>query len=151
LKYSATNNIIIKQEWLNAFEEPFDTRLNLVGGEDTLFSAKVFHLGATGIWASDAVVNEYVPQNRMKAPWIIHRNWRYGLTLGLKERMMEQNVFIKFLRVLKGLFHIIISIIFLFPSTLLLGYAGLIKSFVRFCFGWGQILGLFGIKYDEYA
>ena len=150
LKYSATNNILIKNKWLYAFEGPFDMRLNLTGGEDTLFSAKIFQHGASGFWAEDAVVHEYVPQSRMTASWIIHRKWRYGLTLGTMELLMEKPIHIKVLRIMKGLLHIILSILLLLPLSLYLGYAGLITSLGRFYFGLGQIMGLFGLNYDEY-
>jgi succinoglycan biosynthesis protein ExoM len=150
LKYAATNNVLIKVNWLHAFQGPFDVRLNLTGGSDTLFSVKIFQLGALGVWADDAVVHEVVPPNRMNASWIIRRKWRYGLTLATIDNLLKKPFHLKILRLMKGCYQILGSLIVFLPSVLFLGYTGVIKSLARFCYGWGEILGLFGVKYAEY-
>jgi len=150
LKYSATGNLLIKNKWLHAFEGPFDLRMNLTGGTDTLFSSKIYQLGAIGVWADDAIVYEYVPKSRAKASWILKRKWRSGITLSLTERFMDKSIFVKILRLSKGIANIVISMIMIFPNLLIFGNAGLIKSIGRLVFGLGEILGLFGIKFYEY-
>jgi succinoglycan biosynthesis protein ExoM len=151
LKYAATGNLLIKAKWLYIFEGPFDVRMNLTGGSDTLLSAKIFQLGAQGVWADDAVVHENVPLSRMNASWIIRRRWRYGLTLAIIDNMLKRPFHLKALRFIKGSYQILASLILFLPSVLFSGYSGVIKSLGRFCYGWGEILGLFGFKYEEYS
>ena len=67
LKYSATNNVIIKNKWLHVIEGPFDVRLDLTGGENTLFFLKIKCLGAKCLWAYDAIVHEFSHPQRATA------------------------------------------------------------------------------------
>jgi succinoglycan biosynthesis protein ExoM len=151
IKYAAMGNALIKHKWLHAYEGPFDPRLNLTGGEDTLFSTKIYQLGAQIVWADDAVAHEFVPPSRMTASWIIRRKWRYGLTLAIIDNMLKRPFHLKILRVMKGSYQILASLIMFLPLVIFLGYTGVIKSLGRFCYGWGEILGLFGLRYEEYS
>ena len=80
LHYAATNNALIRRASLPSCE-PFDTRYDLAGGEDTNLFERLHRGGAQLRWSADAVVVEVVPPSRVRPSWVLRRSYRRGLTL----------------------------------------------------------------------
>ncbi len=74
----ATNNALVRRSAINAAGEPFDTKLGLTGGEDTLFFSKLKADGAQFIWSAEAVVKETIPTDRLDRSKIWHRAFQRG-------------------------------------------------------------------------
>jgi glycosyltransferase involved in cell wall biosynthesis len=150
-KYIGTGNVLIKSEWLNRFPAPFDFRLNLTGGSDTLFFLKLRKLGAVNFWANDAIVHEMVSKNRMKVVWLIRRAFRSGYATVLIEKIIKDNFTVLIIRLLKSFYHMMISVLMLLPCIIKFGYAGIIKSIQMFSRGLGEIFAIVGGKFEEYS
>lgn len=76
----STANALIRLSSLEQIEGPFDTRLNLTGGEDSMLSARIRQMGGTIIHCNEAETYEYVPRSRANPKWILQRAFRSGTT-----------------------------------------------------------------------
>jgi succinoglycan biosynthesis protein ExoM len=148
--FAATHNTLVKYEWMQKIDGPFDVRFNLTGGSDSHFSRKVIYAGGIVVWADEAIVKEYNPPGRMKASWLLQRGFRLAYTTTLIEKDLYAFKVI-FLRFLKALYIMGIGFIVLLPFSLIYGYAGMIKALYFIARGAGALFGLFGGKYEEYA
>lgn len=59
-------------------DEPFDPRFNQTGGEDTDFLRRLYLKGRTLVWAADAVVQEFVPADRLTPAYMGARRFMQG-------------------------------------------------------------------------
>ncbi len=150
MKYAATGNILIKSKWLITYGEPFDTKFNLTGGEDTAISTKLIQKGATCYWADNALVYEYNSPSRLKVSWILLRSLRIGWTLTTVEKYLNKSFYNFLQRFIKSIFHILKGIILMLPNLIILGFAGIIKSLSFIFRGIGELLGFTPIKYQPY-
>lgn len=148
--WANTGNVLVKNCWLHAVSGPFEERLNLIGGEDSLFFSKVYRLGAKIVWADEAVIEEYNPPSRVCANWLLKRAFRRGNGTVISEAMVRSSSFSKYVFFLKGALRILIGCMLLAPAFLIRGYAGFIRSLMYVSLGMGEISGLFGIRYSEY-
>jgi succinoglycan biosynthesis protein ExoM len=73
----STNNALIRVARL-AEGPAFDSRLGLIGGEDTLFFSQLRAKGARFIWCADAHVTETIPPERTTWPYVRWRAFRRG-------------------------------------------------------------------------
>lgn len=80
VKRFGTNNVLLRMSALNGIEGPFDTRLNLTGGEDSLLSAQLHQRGARMVHSGEAKTYEYVPRTRAQPRYILERAFRTGTT-----------------------------------------------------------------------
>lgn len=147
---AATGNILFKSTWLTKYEEPFDTKFNLTGGEDTAFTRKIIQEGATCYWADNAIAYEYNPPTRFKVSWILLRSLRTGWTLTTAEKYLKNSFSTLLLRFIKSIFHILKGVILILPYLIFLGFAGLIKSLSLIFRGVGELLGFTPLKYQPY-
>lgn len=151
LPFAATNNILFCQNLFGHLDGPFDKRLMLTGGSDTLLTRSLFKEGAKIIWADEAIVKEINPPHRTCEAWLVQRAFRSGLTTVLIEKYLNTSKWDWFLRLIKSIFHILKGIILMVPFIIYYGYAGLIKGIRFIAQGSGEIYALFGGIYREYA
>lgn len=78
LRGGATNNLLLDLARVRALGLRFDERLGLTGGEDTLFTHSLAHLGAEIRWCDEAEVLEPVPAERLTRQWVRRRVFRSG-------------------------------------------------------------------------
>ena len=163
-KCSATNNVLVKANWISMVKGPFDERCNFTGGEDALFFTQIYLLGAKIVWADEAIVTEYIPTTRVSAHWLFQRAFRRGITTSsieiivgssfLKISSIEIRVGSLFLvlmiRALKGAIHIIMGVLSALPALVFGGYAGFIQGMMFIGQGMGELGGLLGFRYQEY-
>lgn len=149
--YAFTGNVLIKYEWTQYFKGPFDRRMNLIGGSDTMFSKKIKKLGATIIWADEAISKEYNPPQRLSVSWLLKRSYRLGVTLTLAEKWTNEPFQVLLLRSLKGFYHITLGCLILVPQTIIYGKAGFVKSLRKTFRGLGELSGFLNMYYEEYA
>lgn len=148
--FAATHNTLVKYEWTQKIEGPFDLRFNLTGGSDSHFSRRVIQQGGVIIWADEAIVREYNPPNRIAVSWLLQRSFRIAFTTALIEKDLY-SVFIVLLRLIKAVYHVILGFVLLIPLLIYYGYAGIIKALQRVARGVGALYGLLGGQYEEYA
>lgn len=149
IRWGATNNVLLKREFLDRLAGPFDIKFGLTGGEDTHLFERLYRLGACMVWSNEAIVRENVPQSRTNVKWILLHYYNFGSMLALCDRALEKKKKWLLPRIFKGLGRIIQGSILLLPS-LLFGYAAAIKSLTYLARGVGMIAGIFGYKLEEY-
>lgn len=146
---AATGNMLISKRVLSWVEGPFDKRMDLSGGEDSLLSMSLFRLGARIVFANRAIVEEFIPASRMTLGWICQRAYRGGNTYSLCRRYIEESNTWVFERVLKGLCKISLGFLLLFPS-IVRGRAASVKALKFISLGAGDLSGILGKRYFEY-
>lgn len=82
IRTGASNNILMRYRPPIFGQLRFREELGRSGGEDTLFFHTAWLSGAKFEYAPEAVVTEYVPENRSTLKWLIKRRFRYGQTHG---------------------------------------------------------------------
>jgi glycosyltransferase involved in cell wall biosynthesis len=150
ITWANTGNVMIRTHWLSAIPGPFETKLNLTGGSDTLLFSQVNRLGAKMVWSNDAIVEEYNPGSRVTSKWILRRAYRNGIENSALKRIMQASPAVIFIHLLKSIVRIFLGILLLLPALFYRGYAGFIRSLMYVMQGTGEINGIVGIRYMEY-
>lgn len=78
LKHAGSGGTLYRISALDRFDGPFDIRLNLAGGHDTLLSSTLALEGGTIVVSHEAEVTEHMPKSRLNLKWIVSRAWREG-------------------------------------------------------------------------
>jgi succinoglycan biosynthesis protein ExoM len=149
IRCGATNNVLIKRQFLDLLEGPFDVRFGLTGGEDTHLFERLYRLGACMVWSNEAIVRENVAGSRTNLKWILLHAYNFGSKLALCDRALKNPKNWLLPRAFKGIGRIVQGSILLLPS-LLFSYASAIKSLTYIARGVGMIAGIFGCKVEEY-
>ena len=148
--WANTGNVLIKARWLRAVPGPFNEKLNLSGGSDTLLFSQVYRLGAKMVWSDEAIVGEFNPPSRVSANWILRRAFRGGVFNSVWEILLDASLIVKMIRAVKSIIHILFGFVILIPALIFRGYAGFIRSLMYISQGMGEISGILGISYKEY-
>lgn len=147
IKFVASNNLIIRADFLLKTGIRFDKRFNTTGAEDTYFGIQAEQEGARIFWAKKAKVYETVPENRANLNWLVKRRYRgaitftYILLLEKKYLQLIKKIFLSFLYLLIGAAG---TLLMLFPTKL--KYWGVLKV----AEGYGGMAGVVNVKYHEY-
>ena len=75
-----TNNWLCDLRWLQSKGLRFDENLLMTGGSDTAFCRAAVAAGCKKAWASDAVVHETIPADRLTARYQLHRGASQSIT-----------------------------------------------------------------------
>lgn len=81
-----TGNLCISKQVID-FQLAFDMRLNRTGGEDSLYIENLIKLNMKHVWCDEAIVYEFVPNNRLNLKWLCFRSMRIGNS-GVKYRLI---------------------------------------------------------------
>jgi len=73
-------NSIFRREHCFIGAEPFDPRLGLSGGEDTVFLRQMTRRGCKMVWCGEAMVWETVPADRLDPKYLLRRAFRGAQT-----------------------------------------------------------------------
>jgi succinoglycan biosynthesis protein ExoM len=76
--YLGTNNSMFERAVCLAGEEPFDTGMNEIGGEDTLLLKRLVEEGKRFAWSARGVVTEWVPERRLNWAYVRKRKFLSG-------------------------------------------------------------------------
>lgn len=77
-RVSGIGNTLLNRERCFTDPEPFDPRLGLTGGEDTLFMRQLLRRGRRIAWCAEAVVREAVPADRLMPRFLLRRAFQRG-------------------------------------------------------------------------
>ncbi|WP_204140585.1 glycosyltransferase family 2 protein [Halomicronema sp. CCY15110] len=140
-----TNNTLVKSQLIRQIEIPFDDKLAFKGAEDVDLFTRLFAQGAKIVWCSEAMVYEFIPENRMRVKWLLDRNY-YGYSAhSVTEKKYFPSVLIQAQRVLKGFLNILLGLCLLAPG-LLLGRHRIAQSLIYVYRGFGSLSGLVNIR-----
>jgi len=137
-----TNSLLLKKEYLDKIEGPFDVRLNFTGGEDCYLTSIITKMGGVIRCNPDAKAYEIIPESRTKIKYIIKRTYRTSNTSFFVESLMEKrklglSIFPRlFLKFCFGLL-IVLPYLLLGNSNKLIG----VEKIADACGGFSFILG----------
>lgn len=146
--YAATNNVLFDLRVLRDVEPAFDTRYALTGGEDVHFFLRVARAGYRMVWADEARVQDWIPESRTRARWVLQRAYRIGTNWAAYERELKPPSGVA-LHVAKGVARIGHGVLLL-PLALPFGKRALVRSGEQICEGIGNLAGLAGVQFQEY-
>lgn len=148
---AATHNVLIRCDALEQMNQLFDERLALQGGEDTELFRRMFKQDFRMVWAADAIVHECVPKSRTTLRWVLRRMYRIANSQGSSEaRRLEGLTFSwVFVNGLKCLARGGVSL--LVAVALRQGAVARVRALSKLASGAGWLMGLFGLRYREYA
>lgn len=149
IRWGSTCNTLIKREYLDRLDGPFDQSFGMTGGEDTHLFERLYLMGACLVWSDKAVVRENVPPSRSNLRWILCRSHFGGNTLALTERALGASNTRLLVRLLKGTGRIFQGSVLLLPS-IIFGFAPAVRSLTLIARGVGMITGICGYKLEEY-
>lgn len=149
LELADTNNVLVRSNVFKEMGKNFDERFALTGGSDTHFFMRVYRAGYKIVWAADAVVDDWIPNSRANAGWILQRAYRLGNTRSLCELDLQCSSAGWVAPAVKGLGRIIQGGLLL-PVSPVLGRYALVGAAQKICYGAGRLAGIFGVRYEEY-
>jgi succinoglycan biosynthesis protein ExoM len=68
---------------------PFDPRLGLAGGEDSVFLQQAVDAGCKLVWCAEAAVRETVPADKLAPGYLLRRAFRAGQTTSFQPSTLE--------------------------------------------------------------
>ena len=149
ISYARTSNALVAGHLLTATERPFNEALAHSGGSDTHFFQRVRLARGKIVWADAAVVQESVPASRVRARWLVKREYRRGNTLSLCLRDLEDSPRRRAKRVAASGVHLLTGLAIV-ASSVIRGRIALLRGVQRIAFACGLITGLSGHVYEEY-
>lgn len=75
-----SGNLLLDMDFLKRHGIQFPTALSTHGAEDTALSGLLRRAGGRLAWAADALVEEYIPEDRLGLAWLLARWYRYGMS-----------------------------------------------------------------------
>lgn len=147
-----TNTLLVRYSALSKLDGPFDEQYGLTGGEDNDLGRRLHANQCRMVWATEAIVWEWIPQNRATLNWILKRAFRTANTLSLLEK--DASIYTKAKILVLGIGRLAYCFALLVPALLASLGVGLypLAHLLRIGFrGAGVIGGLFGIAYQEYS
>jgi len=80
VEWSGIGNALLRRDRCLAAAVPFDPKLGLSGGEDTIFLARLREEGRRIIWCAEAAVTEVIPGDKLAPGYLLRRAFRTGQT-----------------------------------------------------------------------
>lgn len=148
LNSMATNSLMIKKSVWQEFENPFNINFAMTGGSDSLLGRELISLGYDVIWCDEAIVYEFVPEERLRLRWIMQRHYRGGNNFSLQLRILRAQKWKLFRRLTICIIHISVGLIALPIYLLPIKYR--LFPLCKIAEGLGGVAGLLNIKYKEY-
>lgn len=143
-----TGNVLFRTRVLEAVPGPFDERLALSGGSDSMLAMELTRRGIAIYWADDALVTEYVPSSRLSWSWLIRRSFRCGMMSATCERLYrDRRLLVRRVVVAGG--GCLVGVLTVFCG-LVRGRGTVLAGICRSARGVGGYAGLLGHRYEEY-
>lgn len=144
-----TNNVLLTKHVFQQLRPCFDSRFAMTGASDYHFSLRAKKAGFVAVY-TDAPVIEELPASRTNVKWFCKRGFRSGIGY-TRSHLFEEQITIVIIKCL------ILSIVRLFrggamvlKSLLTMNKGIYVDGLFRMSSAAGTIVGLFGVKHDEY-
>lgn len=147
---AATNNVLVSSMLFRDDPTPFDPGFGLSGMDDSHFFMRMKRAGAKLVWADEAVVEEFIPESRARAGWIIRRAFRIGNGYVFCVRSLLPARRWVLPRVGGALARIGFGLLMM-PVAALSGKARFVRALRTLSNGVGSLVGLMGRRYEEYT
>lgn len=80
-RYSGIGNTLLDKRRCFASSQPFDPRLGLTGGEDSLFFRQLIRSGGRVVWCAEAAVKEAISSDKLAPRYLLRRSFRGAQTM----------------------------------------------------------------------
>ena len=147
VSWIATNNCFFKKKILDKTNLLFNQNLKNIGGSDQLFFGKLKKKGFSIMWNSKAIVKEYPQVNRENYAWFLKRNFRYGYSGLIIDKIIYGKKIGYFINISKLIFLLFLSLVTLF---FIFKKYNFIKSLFYFLKASGRFISIFGYKIKRY-
>jgi glycosyltransferase involved in cell wall biosynthesis len=147
LALAGTNNILLRQSLLKRLSPTFSD--DFPSGSDTHFSLRLSKYRIPIYWADDALVMEYVPEERATLKWILRRAYRGGNSYVRAERQVVGSGSAPS-RLAKAMFRIVGGLGLALLGTVSIRRVTVVKGLQSLALGAGMWAGLFGVAFNEY-
>lgn len=144
-----TGNLLVSVNCLDG-GLPFSTNFAESGGEDTLFTMQLVRQGRRIVWADGAAVREAVPLHRTRTSYILSRAYGGGSSGARIEYLVRPLLATRVIRILKGLAHVVLGFLSLFPAVLA-GRDAIVRAASHLWQGAGCVAGALGYGSRRYG
>jgi succinoglycan biosynthesis protein ExoM len=137
----------------------FDGAMRFTGGSDTDFFSRVARAGGRIVWIGDAIVDELVPESRMRLRWQLHRTFRVAINISVQHEKLRGKGIAMTRSLVKGIGRSLGGLLTL-PAALLIPFApgatGLalkrfsFRSAKQLASGLGSFAYAFGVRPQPY-
>ena len=148
VKSAYTGCLLVKKEYLDLIDGPFDKRLNFTGGEDIYLTHLITDLGGEIRFNPNAIAYEIVPENRATIKYVIKRAYRTANT-GLYVNSLKHGKKVK-LKALPRLFMRFGNGSILFLPFLIFGGKNKLKGLIKIVKAIGGLHCALGIRNQFY-
>jgi glycosyltransferase involved in cell wall biosynthesis len=150
--FAASGNVLIKSRIINNMSVLFDESFGMAGGTDTDFFLRLHESGYKIVWCNEAIVEEWVPSQRISLQWLLKRSFRKGNSGALyyiKNKNMTHltNGIKKSVRLLMCFLEFPIS---LFLSALFWDRLYIMKTMIKTSSILGSLLSTLDMRYEDY-
>lgn len=152
VKYGASNNVLIRSEFLRESGLQFDSRFALTGGEDTLFFLQLKQrMGLHVVWCDSAIVFEDVFPERVSTAWLMRRALREGSNMPQYDAILGKARGFRLRWILQGGAHVLLALPWYLFSCLGNQQIQKKRSCRKLALGVGMIRGALGAEINEYS
>jgi succinoglycan biosynthesis protein ExoM len=145
----ATNNVLVGTHVFSRVPR-FDHAFALSGAEDTHFFLRVGQAGHKIVWSQEAVVFEAVSAERGTVAWFLRREYQTGNGWVFSEAGVDNRLRSWVVRFFKACGHIVIASATAIWRSVLLDWAGVVRSLQRVSLGAGMLAALSGYRFLAY-
>jgi len=85
-----TGCLLLRKEYLDRVEGPFDIRLNFTGGEDSYLTHLITIKGGVIRYNPDAIASEVIPKERTTIKFVLIRSFRIANTMLLVDSLKDK-------------------------------------------------------------
>jgi GT2 family glycosyltransferase len=151
MQTAATGNLLITRELLEDIgERPFEEKMALTGGTDTLLSMRIHRAGHAILWCDEAIVKEWNPPTRMSARWLIKRAYRGGTSYALSESVVYGSGARRLARIGKGIARAAQGVLQAVLGAMTFRSDRVLAGARTGALGMGMIMGAVGKRYEAY-
>ena len=144
-----TNNLLISRHVLESVTPAFDQRFAMTGASDYHFALKCQKAGFSCKYIN-APVEEEFPKSRATVKWFIRRGFRSGIGYTRAHvfedtlfKALALSLFMSLIRGIRGIGYCIYGVVTLKKRLM-------VDGLFRISSGIGTLVGLFGVKHNEY-
>lgn len=148
-KSCTSTNVFFDAKLVRDWGLRFNKEFSVLGGSDVDFFSRAYKKGAVIKYSHLARVFEKVPETRANKWWLLRRWFRLGTSAALRYRLSYSYPVALIKVLIKSISRIIVGI----PLLLVAPFFSVeyqARQLHRFTFGVGLLLGIFGVRYQEY-
>jgi succinoglycan biosynthesis protein ExoM len=146
--YAATNCLLLRKEYLDKIEGPFDRRLNFTGGEDIYLTYQISNLGGIIRYNPKAIAYEIIPNDRTTIKYVAKRCYRNSNTAYYIQSIKDDN-FNKFKVTLRLILRLSLGVLIVIPFWLF-GKSSSLKGLKKICDAVGGFAFILGKRNKFY-